>query len=185
MIDLEAEAKNQGFKGGMTLGCKDTSDPNEIRNYYKAVGSSKLDLDGLPFVGTIFSYQDPIYCYWNQNEGTYSMGRYDAHAEDAIVDSVRIFENKETAALGGVLQAAIQFRIARPVNIGDKMASRHGQKGICSRLWGTVDLPWTESGMMPDMIFNPHGFPSRMTVGMMVEFLAGKAGMVNGRVYDP
>ena len=64
------------------------------------------------------------------------------------------------------------------------MASRHGQKGICSRLWATVDLPWTESGTMPDLIFNPHGFPSRMTVGMMVEFLAGKAAMVNGRVYD-
>ena len=65
-----------------------------------------------------------------------------------------------------------------------KMASRHGQKGICSRLWATVDLPWTESGMMPDLIFNPHGFPSRMTVGMMIEFLAGKAAMTNGRVYD-
>ena len=45
-------------------------------------------------------------------------------------------------------------------------------------------MPWTESGMMPDLIFNPHGFPSRMTVGMMVEFVAGKAAMVNGRVYD-
>ena len=64
------------------------------------------------------------------------------------------------------------------------MASRHGQKGICSRLWSAVDMPWTESGMLPDLIFNPHGFPSRMTVGMMVEFVAGKAAMVNGRVYD-
>ena len=64
------------------------------------------------------------------------------------------------------------------------MASRHGQKGICSRLWHTTDLPWTESGQMPDIMFNPHGFPSRMTVGMMIEFLAGKAAMVNGRVYD-
>ena len=120
MIDLESEARNQGYKGGMKLGCRDQTDPYEIRKYYK-VASEKLDLDGLPFVGSIFTYQDPIYCYWDQNSDQYIVGRYSSHAEDAIVDSVRIFENKFGSHDSDVMHAALQFRIGRPVNIGDKV----------------------------------------------------------------
>lgn len=182
MIDLQDTAQSQGYRGGLRLGCRDRFDPNELKAYRKVAGD-KLDIDGLPFPGGIFTYQDAYYCYYNEHEQKYSVGKYDSHAEDAIVESVRVFTNRR-AQEGGFQQAAIQFRVARPINIGDKMASRHGQKGICSRLWATTDMPWTENGIVPDLIFNPHGFPSRMTVGMMIEFIAGKAAMVNGRVYD-
>ena len=62
----------------------------------------------------------------------------------------------------------------RKPTVGDKFASRAGQKGICSRLHATEDLPWTESGLVPDIIFNPHGFPSRMTIGERWEMAIGE-----------
>ncbi len=67
---------------------------------------------------------------------------------------------------------------------GDKNASRAGQKGICSLLYNPEDLPFTEGGMVPDLIFNPHGFPSRMTMGMMVELLANKHAAVSGEFHE-
>ena len=78
----------------------------------------------------------------------------------------------------------ISLRVPRPPSIGDKFASRAGQKGICSQQWPQEDLPWTESGLVPDIVFNPHGFPSRMTIAMMIENMAGKSGALHGLCHD-
>ena len=79
---------------------------------------------------------------------------------------------------------SVKLRVTRAPIIGDKFSSRHGQKGVCSQKWPAVDMPFSESGMQPDVIINPHAFPSRMTIGMFVESLAGKVGALNGQAQD-
>lgn len=69
--------------------------------------------------------------------------------------------------------------------IGDKFASRAGQKGILSRLYPDVDLPFcSQTGMRPDLIINPHAFPSRMTIGMLIESITSKSAALQGCFVD-
>ena len=73
------------------------------------------------------------------------------------------------------------LRQCRRPEVGDKFSSRHGQKGVCGIIVNQEDLPFSELGVCPDLIMNPHGFPSRMTVGKMIELVAGKAAVFDGR----
>ena len=79
----------------------------------------------------------------------------------------------------------VMVRKNRNAVVGDKFSSRHGQKGTLSCLMEQANLPYCmNSGVVPDIIINPHAFPSRMTVGMMLELAAGKAVAHSGKVWN-
>ncbi|KAJ3155037.1 hypothetical protein HDU89_007227 [Geranomyces variabilis] len=137
-----------------------------------------LDWDGLPIIGRRLTQGDPMYATVDDVSGKVTIVPYKS-MEDAYVDEVRLIG---TDTGDQELQKIhIKFRIPRPPIIGDKFSSRHGQKGVISQKWPTVDMPFSETGIVPDVIINPHAFPSRMTIGMFVESLAGKSGALHGR----
>ncbi|XP_066535596.1 DNA-directed RNA polymerase I subunit RPA2 [Hoplias malabaricus] len=142
---------------------------------------NKLDVDGLPPIGTVLNYGDPYYSYINLNTGQSYVTFYKSQ-ESCVVDNIKVCSND--TGTGRFKRICITMRIPRNPTIGDKFASRHGQKGILSRLWPAEDMPFTESGMTPDILFNPHGFPSRMTIGMLIESMAGKSAALHGLCHD-
>jgi DNA-directed RNA polymerase I subunit RPA2 len=138
---------------------------DEVRAEAKAL----IDSDGLPHIGVRVKEGDKIAAYHNvrYDAATDSFVNVDGithfikykDAEAGYIESIRIMgsENGNEPAQS----LSVKYRIPRKPIIGDKFSSRHGQKGVCSQLWPAVDMPFSESGMQPDLIINPHAFPSR------------------------
>jgi len=96
----------------------------------------------------------------------------------SYIEKVMLTSNADDAFLIKIL-----LRQTRRPELGDKFSSRHGQKGVTGLIVQQEDMPFNDQGICPDMIMNPHGFPSRMTVGKLMELLGGKAGLMEGKCH--
>jgi len=96
--------------------------------------------------------------------------------EKCVVDKVQLTSNDDSH-----YNIKLIIRHTRRPELGDKFSSRHGQKGVVGNIVRQEDFPFSERGVCPDLIMNPHGFPSRMTVGKMIELLGSKASVNTGK----
>ncbi|KAI3681023.1 hypothetical protein L6452_35804 [Arctium lappa] len=147
------------------------------RNYQDTKSHSFIDSDGLPYVGQRINPGEPYYSTYNEVTSK-SFNEKLKGSEPVTVDYVTVdVKNKKQ-----LQKANIRLRRGRKPIIGDKFSSRHGQKGVCSQLWPDVDMPFSAvTGMRPDLIINPHAFPSRMTIAMLLESIAAKGGSLHGK----
>jgi DNA-directed RNA polymerase II subunit RPB2 len=110
----------------------------------------------------------------NRNDHT-KLIKYEDHSkihrttEESYIDKNFIDRNGD-----GYCIAKVRIRTSRKPVIGDKLSSRHGQKGTVGNIIPEKDMPFTANGMRPDIIINPHAIPSRMTIGQLKETLLGK-----------
>eukprot|EP00271_Cylindrocystis_brebissonii_P006048 TRINITY_DN18592_c0_g1_i1.p1 TRINITY_DN18592_c0_g1~~TRINITY_DN18592_c0_g1_i1.p1 ORF type:complete len:1240 (+),score=272.61 TRINITY_DN18592_c0_g1_i1:100-3819(+) len=140
--------------------------------------SGNISSDGLPYVGQKIAVDEEYYSVLNVHTGATKAQRLKG-SEAAIVDQVTLLGT--TTKEEPFQKANIRMRYGRNPVIGDKFSSRHGQKGVLSQLWPDIDMPFSHAtGMRPDIIINPHAFPSRMTIGMLVESMAAKSGSLDG-----
>jgi DNA-directed RNA polymerase beta subunit len=105
------------------------------------------------------------------------IGRVDA----VYTYTVLVGAGDRAVSLKGVKIRIVENRI--PV-VGDKMSSRHSQKGTVGQIMDEEDMPFTAKGVRPDLIFNPHGIPTRMTVGQFLEAATNKLGIHLGSFAD-
>lgn len=186
------EAEERRYPGGLEDRFEKPSEEEEIFDYKSREAYESLDeVDGIAKLESelkggqvVIGRTSPPRFYTGFLEARAITRRKDTsitlrHGEKGIVDKAVITESPE-----GVKLVKVRVRDARITEIGDKFASRHGQKGVVGMLVPQEDMPFTEDGIVPDLIINPHAIPSRMTVGQLLESLAGKAAALSGKRID-
>ena len=99
------------------------------------------------------------------------------HGESGIIVDIKVFTRENGDDLSPGVNESVRCYIAkkRKIKVGDKMAGRHGNKGVISRVLPEEDMPFMEDGTPMDIVLNPQGIPSRMNIGQVLEMHLGLA----------
>ncbi len=180
-------AEELRYSGGLTD--EITVPDKDVKGYKSEHDYRFLEDDGIAYVGASLNEEDVVIGRVSPPRFLSSLDEYSLattskressisipYGERGVVDFVALTESEEGNRL-----VQVRLRDLRIPEIGDKLTSRHGQKGVVGLIVPEADMPFTASGITPDLIFSPHGIPSRMTVSHMIELVAGKVGALKGR----
>ena len=140
---------------------------------------SKLNADGFIPVNELAENRDVIIAKIvpikeNRNDPTKTIKYEDQSKTFRTTEEAYVDKNFTGRNGDGYNFAKVRLRVLRKPTFGDKFSSRHGQKGTAGNIIPECDMPFTKSGLRPDIIINPHAIPSRMTIGQLKETLLGK-----------
>jgi DNA-directed RNA polymerase II subunit RPB2 len=159
---------------------RETVVPKEGMDY------TKLDGDGIIRIGAevkedtiLVGMVTPVSNNNGEVTGFRDKAQIPGRGHHGVVDAVYRYVTRD-----GLRGVKIRLAEKRSPVMGDKFCSRHGQKGTVGIRLAEEDMPYTASGLRPDMIVNPHAFPSRMTIGQFIETMAAKAGIELGALFD-
>jgi len=186
------ESESKQYPGGMRDNFEIPNADDNLRGYKGEKSYRLLEDDGIIASESAVSGGDILIGktspprFMEEYRGSSSTGPYRRDtsigvrpSEVGVVDTIVLTQANE----GGKMYK-VRIRERRPPEIGGKFASRQSQKGVVGILAKAEDLPYTADGISPDVLINPHAFPSRMTVGMMMESITGKAAAIRGKKVD-
>lgn len=162
-----------------------TKSRRENTRGYKTSSYNGIADNGVPILNSIIGENDVVI-------GKVTSIKNDANGYQ-YRDSSTTHKNSENCRVDGVWQDRnsdgypfIKVRVVseRVPEIGDKFSSRHGQKGTCGIMLNEEDMPFSASGLRPDLIMNPHAVPSRMTIAQLMETMYGKICVEKGTLGD-
>jgi DNA-directed RNA polymerase II subunit RPB2 len=160
--------------------------PNYLKNVRKSntINYDKLDENGFVREGVYVDENDAIITkYLIEKSGKNSVVNIVAKTinfgSSGIVDKVIVYKNKDN-----LRTCKVRIRKNKIPEMGDKFASRLGQKGVCGMVIEQQEMPFTKDGIVPDLIVNPHAIPSRMTINQLLEVVLGKSSCMGGFLGD-